>query len=271
MRTGPRRAFSTLGCPDLSLDEVLALAARYGIDAVELRALEGTTDLPAHFEKIGLERLRAAQASTPGVQLLILSTSLKLVGPSQEERANFLAFARWAEALGIPWLRVFDGMDASPGSQRHAAETVRWWREARKENNWKVDILVETHDGLVTGESIRSFCAEAAGVRLLWDAHATWRATGIGPRVLWPSIAEHVSHIHVKDSVSRPNGKFAFTYVLPGTGEFPMRPLLAALAHDRYSHAVSLEWERQWHPELPPLEGALDSAASRRWWQPAIA
>jgi hypothetical protein len=33
-----------------------------------------------------------------------------------------------------------------------------------------------------------------------------------------------------------------------------------------YAGAVSLEWERQWHPELPPLADALRSAAARSWW-----
>jgi len=42
--------FSSLGCPELSLEAVLDLAERKGIGAVELRALSGTTDLPRLFE-----------------------------------------------------------------------------------------------------------------------------------------------------------------------------------------------------------------------------
>jgi sugar phosphate isomerase/epimerase len=267
MKPGFRRALSTLGCPSLPLGGALALAASHGIDALELRTLEGTTDLPSLFEKTGLERLRSLQASCPVVQLLVLSTSLKLVRPSEEDRAAFLAFAPWADAMGIPWLRVFDGAASSePDTVSQAAETVRWWREIRREHKWNVDVIVETHDGLLAAETIRRFCEEAAGVRILWDAHATWRATGFEPHVLWPSIAKHVSHIHVKDSVSRRSGNSSYTYVLPGAGEFPMASLLEALARDGYGNAVSLEWERQWHPDLPPLEDALESAARRRWW-----
>lgn len=36
-----RSAFSTLGCPDPLIEQVRSLAARSGIDAVELRTLEG--------------------------------------------------------------------------------------------------------------------------------------------------------------------------------------------------------------------------------------
>jgi hypothetical protein len=43
------RCFSSLGCPDFSLAETLALAAKHGIGAGELRALGGTVELPAYF------------------------------------------------------------------------------------------------------------------------------------------------------------------------------------------------------------------------------
>jgi hypothetical protein len=41
------RTFSSLGCPELDLEQTLALAARHGLPGVELRCLSGTIDLPA--------------------------------------------------------------------------------------------------------------------------------------------------------------------------------------------------------------------------------
>jgi hypothetical protein len=46
-----RRALSTLGCPEFSLGDALALAGRHGLEGIELRALGGTVDLPAYFAK----------------------------------------------------------------------------------------------------------------------------------------------------------------------------------------------------------------------------
>jgi sugar phosphate isomerase/epimerase len=198
---------------------------------------------------------------------MVLATSLRLGHPAEADREAFLACVPWAEAMGVPWLRVFDGLGAAAGNSLSlAAETLSWWRRLRLEKGWKADIIVETHDGLVSAGAIDRFCSLDPGVRLLWDAHATWRATGVAPHALWPGIARHVSHIHVKDSVGRPCGAFPYTYVLPGQGDFPMAPLLQALARDGYSHAVSLEWERHWHPGLPPLEDALAAAAESGWW-----
>ncbi|MFA5262562.1 MAG: sugar phosphate isomerase/epimerase [Opitutaceae bacterium] len=262
-----RRALSTLGCPDLSLNDVLALAERHGIDAVELRTLEGTTDLPALFARSGEEALRRVQKLHGTVQVLAFSTSFKLVRPSDADRAALLSLVPWAEALGVPWLRAFDGGDSSDeGTVPLAAETLRWWRQLRSKNRWKTDIMVETHDGLVTQEAISRFCSEASGVAMLWDAHNTWRKTGIDPLAVWPHIAEHVVHIHVKDSVCSPSDGLPYSFVLPGEGEFPMKPLVSALKRSGYAHAISLEWERQWHPQLPPLEKALQTAAAHGWW-----
>lgn len=262
-----RRAISTLGCPTLPLNGVLELAARYRIDAVELRTLEGTTDLPVLFARQGREAVCDVQRLHRNVRVLVLSTSFRLVHPSKEDREALLSFVPWAEAMGVPWLRVFDGGEASDGGTvRIAAETLRWWSQLRSEHHWNVDVIVETHDGLVTHEAINGLCKEVGPVGVLWDAHNTWRATGVDPLDMWPRIAEHVVHIHVKDSVSRASDGFPYTYVLPGDGEFPMGKLCEALARAGYGNAVSLEWEKQWHPDLPPLEMALQAAAKRGWW-----
>ena len=45
------RAFSSLGCAELELDEVLSIASRHHIEAVELRALADSIDLIAYFEQ----------------------------------------------------------------------------------------------------------------------------------------------------------------------------------------------------------------------------
>ena len=72
-------------------------------------------------------------------------------------------------------------------------------------------------------------------------------------------------HIHVKDSFASEEAREGYTYVLPGTGEFPMGPLRKALAAE-FPGPVSLEWEKLWIPELAPLDDALDAASRNNWW-----
>jgi sugar phosphate isomerase/epimerase len=262
------RGVSTLGCHESSVAEVLALAARNRIGAIELRSLGGEMDLPAWLARAhrNPEQL-AREWPASGARPVALNTSFKLGKNDEAARADLLRFVPWAEALRAPWLRVFDGC-ASTGEPdlRAAADTLKWWRRLRAENGWKTDLMIETHDALVTAQSLLRLVDLASGAAILWDSHHTWKKGGEDPVWTWTAIREHVVHVHVKDSISRPSARHSFTYVLPGDGEFRLRPVLDALERDRYGGVVSLEWERQWHPYLPTLEEALRVADARGWW-----
>ena len=261
------RAFSTLGCPASTLEEALALADRHGLAGVELRALGGTVELPAHLRaQYGSPAALAASLRGRTERVVALGTSLRLIGGAPADRAAFLEFVPWAEALGVRWLRVFDGGRAGDAAElARAGDTLRWWRDLRAARGWQAEIMVETHDVLAAPAILRDFLAAEPEAALLWDSHHTWRRFGEDPVATWRAIGSRVVHVHVKDSVGIPGPKHPYTYVLPGAGEFPMAPLLAELRAG-FAGTVSLEWEKLWHPALPPLEEALQAAADRRWW-----
>ncbi len=262
-----RRSISTLGCPEYSLEQVLALAQRHRLDAVEIRALANTIDVPTVLAaEYGTPAALAARMKSAPVPIISLDTSLKLAVNTPEDRADFLKFVPWAEACGVPWLRAFDGgKNADAATHQAMADTVAWWRALKQANGWQAEIMVETHDALCTAAAIRQFLALAPGTAILWDTQHTWKNGGEDPVATWRNIGPHVVHVHVKDSVSRPSAKHPFTYVLPGDGEFPMTPLRAVLQAE-FKGAVSLEWERLWHPTIAPLDDALTAAAKRNWW-----
>lgn len=261
------RCFSSLGCPDLSLDETLARAVKHDVNAVELRSLGGTVELPGYFaEKFGTPEKLAAVVHGSGVRVVAFNASLSLAGATTAHLEQLVAFGPWAEALGVRWLRVFDGKNADTTNLAETLETLRWWRELRGARGWSCDVMIETHDSLFTGTAIERFLAAAPGAAILWDAHHTWRKGGEDPVATWRAIRGSVVHVHVKDSIDRPSARHPFTYVLPGDGEFPITPVLAALKGDNFSGPVSLEWEKLWHPYLPSLDEALRVAAARRWW-----
>ena len=261
------RTYSTLGSPQLDLPQTFALAARHGLTGVELRALAGTIDLPAYFASAyGTPEKFAAAVRAQPVRILSLDTSLKLAGGTDADREAFLKFIPWAEAAGVERLRVFDGGHGpDEATHRAMAETVAWWRKLRAENKWTTDLMVETHDALCHAASILSFLKFAPGTGILWDTHHTWKVGREDPLATWRAIRPHVVHMHIKDSVSIPSGKHSFSYRLPGDGEFPMAPLRAVIAQE-YNGPLSLEWEVLWHPELAPVDEALNAATTRGWW-----
>lgn len=265
------RAFSSLGCVELTLDETFALASRHGLDAVELRGLGGSLDVPAWLaQTYGDPETFAVHARRSPVRVVAFDTSLRLIGNTPADRDAFLEFIPWAEALGVPRLRVFDGGSKAGLTDEHLAlaiDTLSWWNALRRDKGWRVDLMIETHDALTTTPAILRFLAAApAGTGMLWDTHHTWRIGGENPVDTWTSIRASVVHIHVKDSVGIPADRHPYTYIPPGHGEFPMPAVLEALRRDAYTGPVSLEWERHWHPKLVPLEDALASAAGHRWW-----
>ena len=262
------RAFSTLGCPDLSLDAVLALAARRGMDAVELRALEGTVELPALFAaRFGAPQRFAEAIARSRVRVVSLDTSFRMIDGSAADRRRLLDYVPWAEAAGIPRLRIFDGGESGDAAELDRAATMfRWWQEERAQAGWSVDLMVETHDCLAGAGALARFVALLPDAALLWDAHHSWRKGGADPVLTWRLIGSRTVQIHVKDSVSRPGARLPYSYVLPGDGEFPMASLLSALLADGFAGVLSLEWERLWHQELAPLDEALAAAAHRGWW-----
>jgi len=265
--TGYTRAFSTLGCPEFSLVEALALAAKHGLGEIEVRALGGTVDLPAYFAAhCGTPAALAEQVRASGVRIVALDTSFKLIGSAEADRAVLAAYLPWAEALGGVRLRVFDGGVPGGGNDLSPAfATLEWWRAERARHGWSSQLMVETHDALTSTPAILEFARQAPDCGVLWDTHHTWKKGGEDPLATWAAIKERVVHVHVKDSVSRPSARHPFTYVLPGEGEFPMAPIAAMLGRE-FRGTVSLEWEKQWHPYLPPVDEALRVAAERGWW-----
>ncbi|RRJ96635.1 sugar phosphate isomerase/epimerase [Opitutaceae bacterium TAV4] len=264
--------FSTLGCPHLDLDAIIALAARHGIHALELRAVSGTTELPDLFAReYGTPAQLAAHLHRRNIRICSIDTSFSLIGAKDGDREQLIKFVEWADRLDVPWMRVFDGKRngaSESESIAEAADTLAWWRAERQRQGWAVDLMMETHGTFVNTPALQGLFRAAPHVSLLWDAHHTWRKGGEMPFDTWSTVRAHTVHVHVKDSVNEPtpDGKHPYTYVLPSKGEFPMQPLREQLSADRFDGFLSLEWERLWHPQLPELDKALYTAAQNRWW-----
>lgn len=265
-------SFSTLGCPELTLEQTAALARRFGVPGIEARAFEGRVDLPDLFaERYGRPEDFASRLRQEGLRLSSMDTSLKLVGNSEADRQEFLDFLPWAEAAGAPRLRVFDGGSVESGMDRDslaaALETLEWWEKEKRSHGWKAELAIETHDSLTTAAAGHRLIEEAGeAANIIWDTHHTWKKGGASLEESWEALGSRVVHIHVKDSVSKPSARHPFTYTQLGEGEFPLVELFALLERVEYEGDISLEWERKWHPYLPPLETALEKARQLGWW-----
>lgn len=255
--------FSTLGCPELTLGEIAALAREHSVPRVELRTVAERLDLPALFqEEFGSAKNLKRWLADEKLEVVALDSSAKLIDCPEDAREELLAFGEWANALGIPAIRVFDGgqtaPELSPENRDEATAFLRWWESECSKNNWSVELIVETHDALCTTAACLELSVAVDGdLAILWDAHHTWRKGGEDPFRTWEAIQSLVKHIHFKDSIGKPSARHPFTYTHLGQGEFPLQAFLDRLREDRFTGPVSLEWERKWHPYLDPLSDAL--------------
>jgi sugar phosphate isomerase/epimerase len=254
--------FSTLGCSEFSLHEAADLAKCHGIATVELRALSGTADLiPALTAEFATPSRFAAFLAESDLEVAALNTSIRLFGSTDLSAVE--PFIDWAEAADISHLRIFDGgKHLGQDEMAQAAGLLDGWQALRQSRGLNVDLMIETHDSLADFDQLLAFITRLPAARILWDTHHTW-TKGSDLKTLWQHIERNVVHLHVKDSTTRNDGRRR--YVLPGHGDFPMAELLSVLqSHERHI-PLSLEWERHWHPELPPLDDALKAA--RGWWR----
>jgi len=256
-------AFSTLGCPNWELREIVATARNLGYDGVELRAVGGTLDLLGRAE-FAPAQLAATRASfeEAGLEICCVDTSCVFHSTDASERANqikiALAHAEMAAKLGAALIRVFPDKIES-GARR---EETRDWiaaslRELAEGTPDGVEIGLETHGDFARAEYAAEIVSLAnhPKVRLIWDV-ANSAAAGDEIQHAARVVQPHLAHVHLRDA--KPvAGSEHWLPVLAGDGRVSFAEAVATLGALNYDGFVSFEWEKFWHPEIEEPEIAL--------------
>lgn len=267
-------AFSTLGCPGATLTQVLDLALDSGATGVELRAAEGEFIHPNLGSRERLA-LKTAFAET-GVTVLALASYVRVCAPSPLEgsvSAELRAAVDLAADLGAQNVRVFPGAGLAPAEtgQTPSAELAaadalgasRLADVAPYARERGVRVLLETHDShprAVDVLRILELLPEGTGVGVIWDLMHPWRHDE-APEDTARLLGRHLAYAQYKDGV-RIQGTNNVTLTLPGRGELPLLRMAELASATLAANGIldpwqSLEWEKAWHPELPPLAEAL--------------
>ncbi|MGN6326795.1 sugar phosphate isomerase/epimerase family protein [Pseudolysinimonas sp.] len=240
-------AFSTLGAPDATAEEIGDLARTPGWGGIELRSLPGS------FAWVGstAAELDRARAALHDVEIVCLSTSVFLAeAESDAELVRALvAEGDLARALGAPALRVFAGAGDDELLARRLGAAV----DVVDQELW-----LETHDARPTGAAVARVLERVDSPRVgaVWDiAHP--RAAGEPIATTAHHLAPWLRLVQIKDE--RRGSRHP---VVPGEGDIPLDVVLAELRDRGFSGRLSLEWERRWHPDIDPLPVAMSSARS---------
>jgi sugar phosphate isomerase/epimerase len=256
-------AFSTLGCPDWDLQQIVAGARRWGYEGIELRALGGSLDLlsRAEFSAGQLATTRAYLADA-GIEICCVDTSCTFHSPDASERIKqvriALAHAELAAKLGAPVIRVFPDK-IQPGSQRD--ETRDWiaacLRDIAERIPPSIDVALETHGDFARAEAAAEIAtlANHSKVKLIWDV-ANSVAAGDAIERAGRTVQRYLAHIHLRDAKPVSESEH-WLPVLAGTGRVSFADTLAAIRELKYDGYVSFEWEKYWRPEIEEPEVAL--------------
>ncbi|WP_338872504.1 sugar phosphate isomerase/epimerase family protein [Spirosoma sp. SC4-14] len=257
----PLLAFSTLGCPKWTLNQILDAAVKDGYDAIEIRGLEGQMDLtksPAFDSSDHIASTRKL-AAAKGIKIINLGASTQLHHADPATRQRHLdeakRFITLADELACPYVRVFP--DALPKDQEREATLDRIAQglvelaDYAKGSN--VSVLLETHgDGVQTDELVSMMQkASSPKVGLIWDVFNMWSVTKEPPAQVYKKLKPYIRHTHIKDA-KIVDGKHH--YVALGMGDSPIFEAIAALKKGGYSGYYSFEWEKTWHPEIEEPE-----------------
>ncbi len=261
-------AFTTLGCPDWSLNRVVETARQLHYNGVELRFIAGNMDL-LNVPELTMKRAETLESfHTAHVEICCLDSSVRFDDPSAPTRAAQLQigkqFIELAQALGVPFVRVFGDKFSKADSP---AQVMDWvvdglQRLAAHAEGKGVTVLLESHGDFSRADLLCevmqrvSVVGGAPQVGILWDVHHPWRFHGESPQQTVATIGRWIRHTHWKDSV-RTHDDRGYRYVLFGQGELPARALVSALRSIQYDGWLSLEWEKKWHPTIEEPEVAF--------------
>lgn len=257
-------AFSTLGCPQWKLDQIIAVARESGYDGVEWRGYQEEMELPrASIFAAGAREETRQRFREAGLEFPCLASSVRLSNLTpearQREREALKAYAELAAFLDCRLVRVFGGNLPSDQSREAMlpgmAELLRELGEIAA--GFGITVVVETHDDFSTGAQVAELLrqAEHPSVGALWDLHHPYRQ-GEAPESTAQLLAPYLRHTHVKDSR---DGR----YCLMGEGDVPLARMLGLLREHGFDGWISVEWEKRWHPEIAEPEEAFPQYARR--------
>ena len=269
-------AYSTLACPQWTIEEAVTAAVQYGYDAIEWRLADGELISPETPQSV-LRRLRDVPVAH-GIAIACLDTSCQVVRATAQQRAETIEAAHrmidMAAYLGASFVRVFGG--PLPDGTSHASMIAPTAEVLNNIGTYaatrNITVTLETHDSWSESANVLALIRATASsaVKVLWDIHHTYRS-GETPAQSVETLGSSIAYVHVKDGRPLPDIPDAWELCLLNEGVVPLQEAYTALKKSGYDGYISLEWEKKWHPEIDEPEIALPQVAPllRAGWQRA--
>lgn len=272
-----RPAFSTVACPDWTLDRVARAAAEYGFRGVELRSAGdgGMNAFASDPASTDPSKVRHT-VDAAGIDLAGIGTGVRFDAPIFPPVLGHVFASRYssvvegkrmvdlAAACGTPFVRVF-AFQVPPPPAPLAPGDTRWSALRRicsrismvcdHARNRDVKVLIENGgdfasfiDLVKIMETVNSpllgACYDLAAGVASGDCPVD-AVKALGPRLMTARIRDHK----------------AGTPCWLGHGDLPVKAFVQSLAASGSGAWLTYEWERAWKPELGGADSVLPEAA----------
>jgi fatty-acyl-CoA synthase len=246
-------SFSTLGCPDWMLNEVLAAANDFGYDGVEIRGLGADLFLPK-APVFGAKRLATSlkEIANSGLELSCISSdaSCLLSSKSGDVQSNIREYVDLAVLLGAKNIRI---LADEWGYESEAVDRELVYDNLKKASPYAEEkgvlLLVETTGVYADTAALRDLIerVDSPAVKALWDIHHPYVYKNESPARTIENIGKYIRHVHIKDSVREKGG---IVYKMLGHGSLPVADMIDSLKSIGYEGYLSLEWMKRWNDDL---------------------
>ena len=259
-------SFTTLACPDWSLETIVKQAAESGFDGVDFRGTDQGIDVTLQDQfRSGIAATRRLIEDhglvTSGVSSSISLCDASRLGENKEEAKRTIEVAI---ALGASQVRVFGNGDESVDRSDRLAIAKRcmdgiFELDAADEIEW----LLELHDLWISSDDCIAMLDAVGRDRLgiLWDIGHSTRIGSESIKETYAAMSDHIPCVHLKDAVYQPEALNAMNdgwrYVLPGKGELPIAEAVRFLKDIGFDGWYVFEHEKRWHPTIEEPEEAI--------------
>jgi len=256
-------SFSTLACPNWSIETIIAQASEYGYDGIEWRGGPQGHVQPTMptAQKVKLQKMLM---DTGLIAVAVTAYTSFVSALARERQSNLDELQRYADLaaeLDAPYVRTFLGelpegatLDSSLYEKISDCLNVA----AEYAESVGVKIAIEPHDDFVRSSTIVPLLnrVQQPALRVIWDIGNAF-AAGENLEEGFGLLKNRLAYVQVKDGRGRePDWKLCTV----GEGDVPLRQSFELLTAHNYDGPVSVEWEYAWHPELDPPEIALPGA-----------
>ena len=243
-------AFMSYSVPEMTLEQALEAASRWGYDGFEPRvASEHAHGVERSLDADQRRAIRETVESS-GVALCCLATGCCYADLSSIDQQidDTHAYIDLAGDLGCPRMRVFGGRFDEWLMREDAidvvADSLRLVADHAQERG--VTLCLETHDDWCDPDHVAAVMnlVKHPNVGVNWDVMHPTRSADKSIDQAYQTLQPWIRHVHVHDGVNTTD-RLEFKAI--GEGDFDHRRVIELLQQDGYDGFLSGEWI-DWEP-----------------------